>query len=59
VAKTRAHGLATSLPARSALVERTIATHPDGVTHLTAPHFYVHDAEVLGLIEAIADGVFA
>lgn len=33
--------LATSLPARSALVEQTIATHPEGVTHLTAPHFYV------------------
>lgn len=33
--------LATSLTARSALVEHTIATHPEGVTHLTAPHFYV------------------
>jgi hypothetical protein len=33
--------LATSLSARSALVEQTIATHPEGVTHLTAPHFYV------------------
>lgn len=33
--------LVSSLPARSALVERTITTHPEGVTHLTAPHFYV------------------
>lgn len=33
--------LATSLPARGAFVEQTIATHPEGVTHLTAPHFYV------------------
>lgn len=33
--------LATSLPARAALVEQTIATHPGSATHLTAPHFYV------------------
>lgn len=36
--------LATSLSARSALVERAIATHPEGVTHVTAPHFYVESA---------------
>lgn len=33
--------LATSLPARSDLVDLTLATHPEGVTYLTAPHFYV------------------
>ena len=47
--------LATSLPARSALVERTIATHPDVVTHLTAPHFYVQDARSAALNADLAE----
>lgn len=34
--------LATSLPARAELVDRTIATHPEGVTRVTAPHFFVN-----------------
>ncbi len=33
--------LAADLRARETLVQRTIEAHPDGVTHVTAPHFYV------------------
>jgi hypothetical protein len=33
--------LAAGLLAREALVQRTLEAHPDGVTHVTAPHFYV------------------
>jgi hypothetical protein len=47
--------LATSLPARSALVERTIATHPEGVTHLTAPHFDVNSPRSAALNVDLAE----
>lgn len=47
--------LAASLPARSALVERTIATHPEGVTHLTAPHFYVNNPRSAALNVDLAE----
>lgn len=47
--------LVTSLPTRSALVERTIRTHPVGVTHLTAPHFNVHDARSAALNADLAE----
>lgn len=33
--------LAADLRAREALVQRTIEAHPDGVTHVTSPQFYV------------------
>lgn len=33
--------LAASMNARDVLVQRTIDAHPEGVTHVTAPHFYV------------------
>src|SRR5271163_412343 len=35
--------LSTDAPARQSLVEKTLASHPAVVTHITAPHFYVTD----------------
>ena len=35
--------LSTDARARQSLVEKTLASHPSAVTHVTAPHFYMTD----------------
>lgn len=47
--------LATSSNDSDQLVEATLAAHPDGVTHATAPHFYATDATTAQLNVALAE----
>lgn len=47
--------LATSSSAREQLVQATIEAHPDFVSHVTAPHFYVENERGLYLNVALAE----
>lgn len=47
--------LAISPKDRGALVELVLSAHPDSVTHVTAPHFYVTDARSAHLNVALAE----
>lgn len=41
--------LSSDIDVRAALVAKTIEAHPDGVTHITAPHFFVDNVRVARL----------
>jgi hypothetical protein len=47
--------LAASSDESDRLVDATLAAHPEGVTHVTAPHFYVSDAMTARLNVALAE----
>jgi hypothetical protein len=47
--------MAASSDESDRLVEATLAAHPDGVTHVTTPHFYANDAMTAELNVALAE----